>query len=81
MGALAERVEYRVTEKTPKSPANDNRCSRCRKVIVEMPPELPITEHELALIETHFGAMIAEMLNEAANDNEPRAGPDRRSEP
>ena len=67
--------------KAPESPANDNRCPRCRKVVIELPDKLPITEHELALIERHLGAIIAELLDGAVNDNEPQAGPDRRSEP
>ena len=46
-----------------------------------MPPDLPVTEHELALLESHFGVMIAELLSDVANDNTPTAGPDKRSEP
>ncbi len=70
-----------MTGKSVGPPANDNRCPRCRKAVVKIPQDLPTTEHELGLIETHFRAMIAEMLNDAANDNEPQAGPNRRSEP
>ena len=70
-----------MAKKSGDPPANDNHCPHCRKAVVALPPDLPISEYELALIETHFGAMIAQMLNDAANDNEPQAGPNRRSEP
>ena len=42
---------------------------------------MPVTEHELALIETYFRTMIAELLKGAANDNAPQMALDQRSEP
>jgi len=59
--------------------ANDNATQSGRKVRNELPQDLPITEFELTLIETHFAGIIAELLNTAANDNAPEPG--RRSEP
>ena len=35
-------------------------------VQIEMPEPLPISDEELALIETHMGAIIAAMLDTAA---------------
>ncbi len=62
-------------------PANDNAPLSGRRVRNELPQDMPITEYELSLIETHFAAMIAQMLNAAANDNAPQAepGPGKRS--
>ncbi len=57
---------------------HDNHCPNCRKVVAEIPQDLLITDYELALIETHLGAMIANLLNSAVNDNIPMTGPDRR---
>jgi len=63
--------------------ANDHAPLPGRTVRNELPQDLPIPEYELSLIETHFAAMIAEMLNAVTNDNAPTAesGPGRRSEP
>ncbi|MDW3098672.1 MAG: hypothetical protein R8J41_11290 [Alphaproteobacteria bacterium] len=35
------------------------------KVIDDLPDEIPVTEDELALVETYLDKIIAEMLNDA----------------
>jgi len=63
-----------------RKPANDNHSRNCRKVVADIPHDMLVTPHELALIETHFAAIIADILIDPANDNEAEAGPDKRSE-
>jgi hypothetical protein len=72
-----------MAKKHPGKAANDNAPPSGRRVWNRLPRNMPITDFELTLIETYFGAMIAEMLNAAANDNAPKVepGPGRRSEP
>lgn len=59
--------------------ANDNAPPPRRKVTNGLLQDLPITEYELTLIETHIGHVITNMLNAVANDN--ASAPDRRRGP
>lgn len=59
-----------------KRPANDNNQPDNRRVINELPGDLPITALELALIETFLPDMIESLATGAANDNAPAGEPE-----
>lgn len=60
-------------------PSNDNEPPQGRRVVNEVPQDMPLYEVELALFERHFGLMIEALRQAAANDDLP--GPKGETKP
>lgn len=53
-------------------PSNNNEPPAGRRIVIDVPQDLPIFSAEFALVEAHFAAMIEELRRTVANDDATR---------